>query len=65
MGETWDVPCVAGVAAVDPTGCGNAFCGGFLASWRAGESLLEAGLWVRANQLRCRDACMRDPLCEF
>lgn len=46
-GETWDVPAVAGVEAVDPTGCGNAFCGGFLAAWRAGEPLLEAGLWVR------------------
>ncbi len=46
-GETWDVPTVAGVAAVDPTGCGNAFCGGFLASWRVGESLLDAGVWVR------------------
>lgn len=46
-GETWEVPAVEGAAEVDPTGCGNAFCGGFLASWRAGEGLLEAGLWVR------------------
>ena len=50
-GETWSVPAVAGVKVVDPTGCGNAFCGGFLAAWRAGEKLLEAGLWVRV--LRC------------
>ena len=44
-GETWEVPACAGVDAVDPTGCGNAFCGGFLASWRAGESLCDAGVW--------------------
>ena len=44
-GETWEVPACAGVAAVDPTGCGNAFCGGFLASWRAGEALPDAGVW--------------------
>jgi len=55
-GETWDVPTVAGVAAVDPTGCGNAFCGGFLASWRAGESLLDAGVWVRPARLQYRAA---------
>lgn len=26
-------------------GCGNAFCGGFLAARQSGEGLLEAGLW--------------------
>ncbi len=30
---------------VDVTGCGNAFCGAFLASYSAGEGLLQAGLW--------------------
>ncbi len=39
------MPAVAGARCVDPTGCGNAFCGGFLASWRAGEPLVDAGLW--------------------
>jgi hypothetical protein len=30
---------------VDVTGCGNAFCGAFLASYAAGQGLLQAGLW--------------------
>ena len=30
---------------VDVTGCGNAFCGGFLASRLAGEGLLDAAVW--------------------
>jgi hypothetical protein len=60
-GETWDVPAVSGVPVVDPTGCGNAFCGGFLAAWRAGDALLDAGLWVRREEralllLLCRRA---------
>ena len=33
---------------VDVTGCGNAFCGGFLAAWQAGESVTEAALWGTA-----------------
>lgn len=30
---------------VDVTGCGNAFCGGFLASRLAGEGLLDGAVW--------------------
>lgn len=48
-GETWEVPAVEGVEAVDPTGCGNAFCGAFLASLLAGESLRDAAVWVRTG----------------
>ena len=47
-GETWSVPAVleeASGAVVDVTGCGNAFCGGFLASRLAGEELLDQVVW--------------------
>jgi sugar/nucleoside kinase (ribokinase family) len=30
---------------VDPTGAGNAFCGGFLAGWVQSGNLLTAGLY--------------------
>jgi hypothetical protein len=36
---------VPGLSVVDVTGCGNAFCGAFLASWGNGRSLLEAAAW--------------------
>lgn len=29
----------------DLTGCGNAFCGGFLAEWSRSKDLKEAGVW--------------------
>lgn len=32
-------------AIVDPTGCGNSFCGGFLVGWNKTRNLLTAGLW--------------------
>jgi hypothetical protein len=41
-GSVWAVPALEGVPALDPTGCGNAYCGGFLAAWAAGESAREA-----------------------
>ncbi|KAG0577584.1 hypothetical protein KC19_5G166500 [Ceratodon purpureus] len=31
--------------AIDPTGCGNTFCGGFLAGWYKTRNLLTAALW--------------------
>lgn len=30
---------------VDPTGCGNTFCGGFIAGWYKTRNLLTAALW--------------------
>lgn len=45
-GEAWEVPAVLPPERVaDVTGCGNAFCGGFLASMLAGEPLLDALLF--------------------
>jgi sugar/nucleoside kinase (ribokinase family) len=44
-GEMWRVPVVPGVAPHDPTGCGNAYCGGFLAAWAAGERIEDAAVW--------------------
>ncbi|KAG0595704.1 hypothetical protein M758_UG190200 [Ceratodon purpureus] len=32
-------------AILDPTGCGNTFCGGFLAGWYKTRNLLTAALW--------------------
>lgn len=43
--EAWLVPALPGVRVVDATGCGNAFCGAFLASFLAGEGLCEAACW--------------------
>jgi sugar/nucleoside kinase (ribokinase family) len=42
-GETWQIPAV-NVPVVDPTGAGNAFCGGFLAGWLQTGELRRAGL---------------------
>jgi sugar/nucleoside kinase (ribokinase family) len=42
-GETWRIPAVD-VPVVDPTGAGNAFCGGFLAEWVQTGGLRQAGL---------------------
>lgn len=39
------VPVCAGVQVVDPTGAGDAFCGGFMAAIACGQSPLEACLW--------------------
>jgi hypothetical protein len=39
------VPAVPGLSVVDVTGCGNAFCGAFLAAWGNSSSLLEAAAW--------------------
>ncbi len=46
--EVWSVPVVPDLRVVDVTGCGNAFCGGFLAARQAGESAVEAALWGTA-----------------
>jgi sugar/nucleoside kinase (ribokinase family) len=43
-GETWSIP-AAETTVVDPTGAGNAFCGGFLAGWVQSGNLLTAGLY--------------------
>ncbi|MDH3674355.1 MAG: PfkB family carbohydrate kinase [Anaerolineae bacterium] len=43
-GETWDVPAVP-TSLVDPTGAGNAFCGGFLVGWVQHADLRLAGLY--------------------
>jgi hypothetical protein len=31
--------------SIDPTGCGNTFCGGFLVGWYRTRDLLTAALW--------------------
>eukprot|EP00879_Flechtneria_rotunda_P022940 GHRR01024248.1.p1 GENE.GHRR01024248.1~~GHRR01024248.1.p1 ORF type:complete len:330 (+),score=119.16 GHRR01024248.1:648-1637(+) len=41
----WQVPAVPGTQVVDVTGCGNAFCGGFLAAQHAGLDLQDSGRW--------------------
>lgn len=41
-GACWSVPAFPGTRVVDPTGCGNAFCGALLAALQAGEDLAEA-----------------------
>lgn len=43
-GETWQIPAVP-TTVVDPTGAGNAFCGGFLAGWVQTGDLRLAGLY--------------------
>jgi sugar/nucleoside kinase (ribokinase family) len=42
-GETWHIPAIE-TPVVDPTGAGNAFCGGFLAGWVQTGDLRLAGL---------------------
>lgn len=44
-GEGWVVPAWPGTAVVDPTGCGNAFCGSLLAALAAGDALDAAAAW--------------------
>jgi sugar/nucleoside kinase (ribokinase family) len=43
-GEIWTIPAVP-TTVVDPTGAGNAFCGGFLAGWVLSGDLRQAGLY--------------------
>lgn len=43
-GETWHIPAIK-LAVTDPTGAGNAFCGGFLAGWVQTQNLRLAGLY--------------------
>ncbi|MEW5957836.1 MAG: PfkB family carbohydrate kinase [Chloroflexota bacterium] len=43
-GETWHIPAVE-TTVVDPTGAGNAFCGGFVAGWVQTGDLRRAGLY--------------------
>lgn len=43
-GESWHIPAVE-TTVVDPTGAGNAFCGGFLAGWVQTGDLRLAGLY--------------------
>lgn len=42
---TDQVPAVPNTQVVDVTGCGNAFCGGFLAGLDRGLRLQDAGVW--------------------
>jgi sugar/nucleoside kinase (ribokinase family) len=44
IGETWHIPAIE-TTIVDPTGAGNAFCGGFLAGWVQIGDLRLAGLY--------------------
>ena len=44
LGETWHIPAFK-TTVVDPTGAGNAFCGGFLAGWLLTSNLRSAGLY--------------------
>lgn len=39
------MPAVPETQVVDVTGCGNAFCGGFLAAQHAGLDLVRSGMW--------------------
>jgi hypothetical protein len=39
------VPAVPDTRVVDVTGCGNAFCGGFLAGLDSGLNLQQSGIW--------------------
>ena len=43
-GRTWHIPAVASARVEDPTGAGDAYCGGFLAAFVAGHDVLESGL---------------------
>jgi len=43
-GETWHIPAFE-TQVIDPTGAGNAFCGGFLAGWVQTSDLRLAGLY--------------------
>jgi sugar/nucleoside kinase (ribokinase family) len=43
-GESWHIPAFA-TPVVDPTGAGNAFCGGFLAGWVETGEVRLAGLY--------------------
>jgi sugar/nucleoside kinase (ribokinase family) len=43
-GETWQIPALE-TAVVDPTGAGNAFCGGFLAGWVQTGNICPAGMY--------------------
>jgi sugar/nucleoside kinase (ribokinase family) len=43
-GEQWHIPAAPAVE-IDPTGAGNAFCGGFLAGWGQTGNLRQAGLY--------------------
>jgi sugar/nucleoside kinase (ribokinase family) len=43
-GEAWSIPAVP-TTLIDPTGAGNAFCGGFLAGWVQTGDLRLAGLY--------------------
>jgi len=43
-GEAWSIPAVP-TTFIDPTGAGNAFCGGFLAGWVQTGDLRLAGLY--------------------
>lgn len=47
-GEAVSVPAFPGTRVVDPTGCGNAACGAFLAARAAGEGLASAAAWACA-----------------
>ena len=49
-GETWRVPAFLEdqSSLADVTGCGNAFCGGFMAGLVSGESLERAACWGSA-----------------
>jgi sugar/nucleoside kinase (ribokinase family) len=43
-GETWQIPAIE-TTVVDPTGAGNAFCGGFLAGWVQTGNICTAGMY--------------------
>ncbi len=42
------IPAYQPVEEVDPTGCGNAYVGGMMASLLNGDTLVEAGAWGAA-----------------
>jgi sugar/nucleoside kinase (ribokinase family) len=47
--NAWYIPSVADINVVDTTGCGNAFCGGFLAGIQSGKGAEAAGVLATAT----------------
>ncbi|KAK9815220.1 hypothetical protein WJX72_000160 [[Myrmecia] bisecta] len=43
--EAWSIPAFTDIDVVDVTGCGDAYCGAFMAAWQAEQELGNAGAW--------------------
>ena len=62
-----EVPAVADTRVVDVTGCGNSFCGGFLATFSRGGSLEDSAVWgsVSASFMAEERGVPKTPLIEL